>query len=203
MDLDRNLRVGRIHVPAGKHLGSRVPMHFLHWGPCPSCENPAHWILLLLLLNIGTLSKMVRFPFLWVSEFSFLAEVLPVVLGNSFSVVYKWFSKELFLHAFWSLKKTPEHRQLGSKCSPLFWPEFLYMPLPASIGHLHVRTLQVKNWSQNASLPNTQARVLGGIFAPTRRATNHEVIYREVVFIKLSFFLSHSSVRNTYKGRML
>ena len=89
MDLDRNLRVGRIHVPAGKHLGSRVPMHFLHWGPCPSCENPAHWILLLLLLNMGSLSKMVRFSFLWVSEFSLLAEVLPVVLGNPFSVMYK------------------------------------------------------------------------------------------------------------------
>ena len=74
------------------------------------------------------------------------------------------------------------------------------MPLPASIGHLHARTLQVKNWSQNASLPNTQARVLGGIFAPTRRATNHEVIYREVVFIKLSFFLSHSSGGIRIKG---
>ena len=31
----------------------------------------------------------VRFSFLWVSEFSLLAEVLPVVLGNSFSVMYK------------------------------------------------------------------------------------------------------------------
>ena len=89
MDLDRNLRVGRIHVPAGKHLGSRVPMQFLHWGPCPSCENPAHWILLMLLLNIGTLSKIVRLSFLWVSEFSLLAEVLLVVLGNSFSEMYK------------------------------------------------------------------------------------------------------------------
>ena len=89
MDLDRNLRVGRIHVPAGKHLGSRVPMHFLHWGPCPSCKNPTHWILLLLLLNIGTLSKIVRLSFLWVSEFSLFAEVLLVVLGNSFSEMYK------------------------------------------------------------------------------------------------------------------
>ena len=126
-----------------------------------------------------------------------------VVLGNSFLEMYKWFLEELFLHSFWFLKKTPEHEQLCSKCSPLFWPESFYMPLPDTIGHLHVRTLQVKNWSQNALLPNTQARVLVGIFAPTRRATNHEAIYREVVFIKLSFFLSHSSVRNTYKGRML
>ena len=80
MDLDRNLRVGRIHVPAGKHLGFRVPMHFLHLGPCPSCENPAHWILLLLLLDMGSLSKMVRFslyPCLWVSEPLLLVEVLP------------------------------------------------------------------------------------------------------------------------------
>ena len=92
MDLDENLRVGRIHVPAGKHLGFRVPMHFLHVGPCPSCENPAHWILLLLLLNMGSLSKMVRLslhPFLWVLELLLLAEVLPVVLGNPFSVMYK------------------------------------------------------------------------------------------------------------------
>ena len=176
MDLDENLGVGQDPCAAGRHLGSRVPMHFLHWGPCPSCKNPTHWILLLLLLNIGTLSKIVRLSFLWVSEFSLLAEVLSVELGNPLSVMYKWFLEELFLHAFWFLKKTPEHRQLGSKCSPLFWPEFLYMPLLASIGHLHVRTLQVMNWSQNASLPNTQARVLGGIFAPTRRATNHEVI---------------------------
>ena len=80
MDLDRNLRVGRIHVPTGKHLGFRMPMHFLHWGPCPSCENPAHWILLLLLLDMGSLSKMVRFslyPCLWVSEPLLLVEVLP------------------------------------------------------------------------------------------------------------------------------
>ena len=164
MDLDRNLRVGRIHVPAGKHLGSRVPMHFLHWGPCPSCKNPTHWILLLLLLNIGTLSKIVRLSFLWVSEFSLLAEVLLVVLGNSFSEMYKWFLEELFLHSFWFLKKTPEHKQLCSKCSPLFWPESFYMPLPDSRGHLHVRTLQVKNWSQSASLPNTLGQGAGGAF---------------------------------------
>ena len=125
----KNLRVGRIHVPAGKHLGSRVPMHFLHWGPCPSCKNPTHWILLLLLLNIATLSKIVRLSFLWVSEFSLLAEVLLVVLGNSFSEMYKWFLEELFLHAFWFLKKTPEHRQLGSKCSPFF---LTWIPLHAS-----------------------------------------------------------------------
>ena len=89
MDLDENLGVGQDPCAAGRHLGSRVPMHFLHWGPCPSCKNPTHWILLLLLLNIGTLSKIVRLSFLWVSEFSLLAEVLLVVLGNSFSEMYK------------------------------------------------------------------------------------------------------------------
>ena len=92
MSLDRNLRVGRIHVPAGKHLGFGVPMHFLHLGPCPPCENPAHWILLLLLLDMSTLSKMVRlslYPGLRMSGPLLLAEVLPVVLGNPFSIMYK------------------------------------------------------------------------------------------------------------------
>ena len=68
------------------------PCIFWHLGPCPPCENPAHWILLLLLLNMGSLSKMVRFslyPCLWVSEPLLLAEVLLVVLGNPFSVMYK------------------------------------------------------------------------------------------------------------------
>ena len=36
------------------------------------------------------------------------------------------------------------------------------MPLPNC--HLHVRTLQVKNWSQSASLPSTQGQGVGGAF---------------------------------------
>ena len=67
-------------MPAGKHLGFRVPMHFCIWVPCPSRETPAHWILLLLLINMGSLSQMVRFslyPCLWVSEPLPLVEVLP------------------------------------------------------------------------------------------------------------------------------
>ena len=78
--------------------------------------------------------------------------------------MYKWFWEELFLHSFWFLKIIPEHKQLCSKCSPLFWPESFYMPLPDSIGYLHVRTLQVKNWSQSASLPSTQGQGAGGAF---------------------------------------
>ena len=46
--------------------------------------------------------------------------------------------------------------------SSLFWPESFYMPLPNC--HLHVRTLQVKNWSQSASLPSTQGQGAGGAF---------------------------------------
>ena len=46
--------------------------------------------------------------------------------------------------------------------SSLFWPESFYMPLPNC--HLHVRTLQVKNWSQSASLPSTQGQGVGGAF---------------------------------------
>ena len=61
------------------------------------------------------------FHFYGCLNFHLFAEVLLVVLGNSFSEMYKWFLEELFLHAFWFLKKTPEHRQLGSKCSPLFF----------------------------------------------------------------------------------
>ena len=65
---------------------------FFALGTVPIMPKPAHWILLLLLLNMGSLSKMVRFslyPCLWVSEPLLLAEVLPVVLGNPFSVMYK------------------------------------------------------------------------------------------------------------------
>ena len=66
-------------MPAGKHLGFRVPMHFLHLGTVPIMSKPAHWILLLLLLNMGSLSKMVRFslyPCLWVYDPLLLVEVL-------------------------------------------------------------------------------------------------------------------------------
>ena len=48
-------------------------------GTVPIMSKPAHWILLLLLLNMGSLSKMVRFslyPCLWVSEPLLLVEVL-------------------------------------------------------------------------------------------------------------------------------
>ena len=41
-------------------------------------------------------------------------------------------------------EEAPEHRQLSLKCSPLLWPECLCMPLHASVGTLHARTLQVK-----------------------------------------------------------
>ena len=34
------LGLGRIHVPAGKHLGFRVPMHFLHLGTVPLTWKP-------------------------------------------------------------------------------------------------------------------------------------------------------------------
>ena len=80
-----------------------------------------------------------------------------------------------------------EHRQLSLKCSPLLWPEFLCMPLHASVGLCMPEPFR-SNWSQNTSLPNVQARMLGGIFAPTRRATNHEVILKAVVFIKPFIF---------------
>ena len=65
---------------------------------------------------------------------------------------------------------------------PFLWPKLLwdhgcYMP-----------ELFRSNWSQNISLPYIQARMLGGIFAPTRRATNHEVILNVVIFIKHLLF---------------
>ena len=53
---------------------------FFALGTVPIMSKPAHWILLLLLLNMGSLSKMVRFslyPCLWVSEPLPLVEVLP------------------------------------------------------------------------------------------------------------------------------
>ena len=34
------LGLSRIHVPAGKHLGFRVPMHFLHLGTVPLTWKP-------------------------------------------------------------------------------------------------------------------------------------------------------------------
>ena len=111
--------------------------------------------------------------------------------------------KELFLHAPWFLKKLL-NMDSSARNVPLFFDLNSSACFCLPLWALCVLELfKSNNWSQNASLPNTQARVLGGIFAPTRRATIHEVIYKEVVFIKLSFFLSHSSVRNTYKGRML
>ena len=40
MDLDRNLRVGQDPCARRKHLGFRVPMHFLHLGTVPLTWKP-------------------------------------------------------------------------------------------------------------------------------------------------------------------
>ena len=79
---------------------------------------------------------------------------------------------------------------------PFLWPKLLwdhgcYMP-----------ELFRSNWSQNISLPNIQAKMLGGIFAPTRRATHHEVILNAVVFIKHLLFSFLIPQWGIYKGKM-
>ena len=78
------------------------------------------------------------------------------------------------------------------------------MLLPASVGALRARTLQVKQLVPECLTTQYPGQGVGRYFLHQLVARqNHEVIYREVVFIKLSFFLSHSLVGNTYKGRML
>ena len=80
MDLDRILREGQDPCARRKTPGVLSAHAFFALGTVPIMSKPAHWILLLLLLNMGSLSKMVRFslyPCLWVSEPLPLVEVLP------------------------------------------------------------------------------------------------------------------------------
>ena len=65
--------------PPENTWGLECPCIFCIWVPCPSRENPAHWILLQLLINLDTLSKVVRFSScscLWVVEPLLFVKVL-------------------------------------------------------------------------------------------------------------------------------
>ena len=65
--------------PQENTWGLECPCIFCIWVPCPSRENPAHWILLRLLINMCTLSRIVRFSSclcLWVVEPLLFVKVL-------------------------------------------------------------------------------------------------------------------------------